>query len=249
MGFLDSLASFFRGSSPSPRFTVTDVTRMAGDAVCVVAADGGRSIRLSTPQPRDAWLDSIGGLAPGDQLNVTWRREKTYKPPHIEDGRWVPSSLVKSGRLDRDDLIATLSANSYPSVTKAFGRPAFHSPRGNPAFAPGRGSRSLATLRVRRVLLQPIGHGVRATLVDDDGVTKMVPVEDLAIRMHQERCPDCAGDGLAENLSAELSGGDAVVRIGLGRPFQSASDSRPGCYLQVNHVLLMAGRGGHFAED
>lgn len=248
MGFLDYFADFFRGTSVSRNLTITDVTRMAGDAVCIAAADGTKAVRLSTPQPRDLWLESIGSLAPADQISVTWRREKRYKPPHIEDGRWVPSSLTKVGSLAREEFLGSLRAQSFPSVGKAFGQPAFYSQRGNPAFTPGRGSRSLATLRVKRILLRPIGEGIRADFVDDDGVSKMVPVEDLAIRMHQNRCPECAGDGLAENLTAEFSGDNALVRIGLGRAFKSADNNRRGCYLQVNHVFPTSSeRPSHFA--
>lgn len=240
MGFLDFFSDFFGGAKTPRHLIVTDVTRMAGDAVCIAAADGANAIRLSTPQPRDEWLRSVGGLSPGDEITVTWRQEKRYRPPHIEDGRWVPSSLTKIGRVTGEELIARLGAHSCPSVGKAFGEPAFRSPRGNPAFSPGRGSRSLVTLRVKRIAMRPFGSGVRADFVDDDGVWKMVPMEDLAIRVHQARCPDCAGDGLAENLTAESSGEEALVRIGLGRPFQATADSRPGCYLQVNHVFPLA---------
>jgi len=236
MGFFD-FSEFFASPKTPRQLIITDVTRMAGDAVCIAAAYGDKAVRLSTPQPRDGWLTSVGNLTPGDRIALTWRREKRYTPPHIEDGRWVPASLRKLGRLSPADLVAAVERHAFSSVVKAFSQPLFRSPRGNPAFRPGKGSRSLATLRVKRVLVRPAVRGVRADFVDAEGIWKMVPVEDLAIRTHEEMCRDCRGDGFAENLANEFSRGESLIRIGLGRAFQSDGESRPGCYLQVNHIL------------
>lgn len=245
MGFLDSL--FGRGGAKPGRLLITDVTRMEGDRVCIAALDGDRAIRLHSPHPREAWLDSIGGLAPGDEISAAWRIDRRYSRPHAEDARWIPASVEKTGRLTREQLTERLAGLAYPSVTAAFGDPAFESSRGNPAFPPGRGDRSLACLTVKRVFLRPDGQGIRADFVDAGGAWRMVPVEDLALRRHQAGCPDCAGDRLAERLSAEMSGAEAVLRIGLTRPFEP-SPGRRGCYLQVNHIFPLPPRSTHVTE-
>lgn len=246
MGFFDR---FFSGSG-SPKeardLLITDVTRMDGDKVCIAALEVGKAVRLNTPQPRESWIESMGGLTPGDQLSAVWRPTKRYTPPHTEDGTWGQASAEKTGRLGDDEFAALLQERAYPSVTAAFGTPAYQSARGNPSFQPNKGSRSLATLRVKRVVLRPVGNGVRADFVDCEGAMyKMVPVVDLAIRVHQQRCPDCMGDRLAENLAAEFAGGDALLRIGLGRAYRP-DNQHFGCYLQVNHVFFTPSRRGHF---
>lgn len=246
MGFFDSFFGGLGSSKKARDLLITDVTRMDGDKVCIAALDGGKAVRLNTPQPRESWIESLGGLAPGDQLSAVWRPAKRYTPPHMEDGGWVPASAEKTGSPGEDALVRRLGPQAFDSVAAAFGSPAYKSARGNPAFSPGRGSRSLATLRARRVTLRPAANGVRADLVDHAGdVWKAVPVVDLAIRVHQQRCPDCRGDRLAENLMAEFAGSDALLRIGLGRAYQP-DDEHIGCYLQVNHVFLTPSRREHF---
>lgn len=245
MGILDFIDSLFKGANSPRSVVITDVTRMDGDKVCVAALCGGKSIRLNTPQPTDEWITSIGGLSPGDQISVVWIPAKRYTPPHKEDGRWSPPSCEKQERTSREDFVALLDREAFMSVRRAFGKPAFFSPRGNPVFSPHRGSSSLATLRVSDVSVYPSGNGVRADFADSEDDWRMVPVVDLAVRTHQRRCPECFGGQLEQRLADEFSGGEALLRIGLGRAFQ-AEQRQPGCYLQVNHVIPVSPHGGHF---
>jgi hypothetical protein len=188
---------------------------MSGDKVCIAARLNGKSIRLAEPHPRDTWVTSVGGLGPGDLVRVQWRPTKRYRRPHSEDGRWSPSAFAKVRNLRLDELSRELGPSAFNSVEEAFGKPLFVTERGNPAFRPDHGSRSLATVRARRVSVYPHGDGVRTDFTDSQRSWRMVPVEDLAIRQHQHRCPDCS-KRLRASLAEQYDSTEAIVRIGLG---------------------------------
>jgi len=219
LSFLDTLF----GSRP--RLTeaiITDVTRMSGEKVCVAALAGKQNIRLHEPAPRERWLSTIGGLAPGDVVKLDWRPARRYRLPHAEDGDWSPATLTKLAAVSSDELISRLKPKAVRSVRDAFGQPWIYSERGNPAFRPGQGSKSLATLAVRSVRLYQHGEGLRADFADEQTTWKMVPVEDLALG--------------TQGSVARFECGEALLRVGLGRPFE-ANGKPAACYLQVNHVF------------
>jgi len=133
------------------------------------------------------------------------------------------------------------------TVEQAFGKPLFLTEKGNPAFRPDQGSRSLATLSARAVAVYPHAEGVRIDFTDAKERWSMVPVEDLAIREHQQNCAECAlllGNFLAQEYQTDK----ALLRIGLGRPYQGGNNP-VGCYLQVNHIFPEPPRSGHFSPD
>jgi hypothetical protein len=217
---------------------------MQEDKVCVAALNRGKSLRLHNPTPREQWLTSIGSLTPGDIVSLSWKLARRYHRPHLEDGDWNPATFAKVDLLPEDELVKRLSANAFRSIDHAFGKPCFHSENGNAAFVPGKGSRSLASVIVSSVRAYPHGEGVRADFADSRGEWRMVPVEDLAIRNHQMQCSSCASD-LPKLLASEFQGSRALLRVGLGRPFQS-SDSATACWLQVNHIFLIPSKRHHF---
>lgn len=214
---------------------VTDVTRMASGRVCIACLHGRRQMRLSGPQPTVEWLDSIGGLNPGDTVSVKWRAVKRFRPPHSEDGDWTPSSFDKTGVLTHKQLYDVLGRHARPSVRSAFGKPAFLAERGNPAFPADRGKDSLATVRASSIRLYSDENGIRADFQDESDQWSMVPVEDLRLRRHLDHCPDCPAT-FDNRLASEMSGDEGLLRIGLGRPFQP-DDRKIGCFLQVNHII------------
>lgn len=244
MSFLDTLL----GSRPKAvEAMITDVTRMSRDKVCIAASADGKTMRLSEPHPKDAWLRSIGGLRPGDIVAVDWRPARRFRRPHSEDGRWSPASFTRVRRLEMSDLSDRIARKAFPSVEKAFGKPMFLTEKGNPAFRPDQGSRSLATIIAKGVSVYAHAEGVRIDFADAARTWSMVPVEDLAIRQHQQRCSQCSSR-LGEFLRQEYHAEAAVLRIGLGRPYQGGNNPL-GCYLQVNHILPELPRPGHFAGD
>ena len=233
-----------RNRYTSAEAVVTDVTRMQGNNVCIAALRGGNSIRLNSPAPKDHWLRSIGGLTPGDAVSLTWRAARRCHRPHLEDGDWNPALFTKVHRLPDDELIKLLSANAFRSIKDAFGKPCFYSESGNAAFTPSKGARSLASVIVSSVRAYPYGEGVRADFVDDRREWTRVPIEDLVIRDHQTNCSSCSSS-LPALLASEFGGTQAVLRVGLARPFE-AKPNAAACYLQVNHVFLIPSKRDHF---
>ncbi len=226
---------------------VTDVTRMGGDKVCIAASGNGRTMRLHEPHPWDGWLDSVGGLRPGDIVRLEWRPARRYRRPHSEDGRWSPATFAKVRALRISDASGRIARSALPSVEKAFGKPLFLTDRGNPAFQPDRGSRSLASVVASNITVYPHAEGVRIDFTDAKRRWSMVPVEDLAIRQHMQSCTECSIQ-FQEILAQQYQSEKAVLRIGLGRPYRGGKNAL-GCYLQVNHIFPLPPRQGHFSDD
>jgi hypothetical protein len=223
---------------------ITDVTRMRGPNICVAAVQQGRAIRLHSPQPKDQWVASVGGLVPGDVVSVDWRQTQSLQPPHTEDGSWDQSTFVKCHRLAETELADLLSADAFSSVEDAFGAPCDRSVRGNAAFQPGTGARSLASILARSVRVYPDLDGIRVDFVDTQEAWTGVPLEDLLVRQHQNQCPTCASQ-LSRLLADDFQGSNAVLRLGLGRQFQARGHASA-CWMQVNHIFLMPPKRRHF---
>lgn len=223
---------------------ITDVTRMRYGNVCIAAAHQDRAIRLHNPQPKDQWVRSIGGLAPGDVVSVDWQQAQILHPPHAEDGKWDPATFVKRHRLTETELADLLSANAFRSVQDAFGAPWIRGTGDNAAFRPGKGARSLASILTRSVRVYPHFEGIRVDFIDTQDAWTRVPLEDLIVRQHQKQCPTCASH-LSHLLADELQGSNAVLRVGLARQFQ-AGGHPSACWMQVNHIFLVPAKRNHF---
>jgi len=227
------------------KVVITDVTRMQDNRVCIAALHRRARIRLHEPQPEEVWLRSVGGLGPGDVVSLSWKTPRHVRRPHIEDADWNPASLEKVDRLPEDELVRQMTALAFSSLQDAFGKPCFFSDDGNAAFPPDKGSRSLAFLMVNSVRAYSYGDGVRVDFRDSDREWTMAPFEDLRVRIHQVQCGSCSA-GLSESLTSEFEGREALLGVGLGRPFQYG-DNPAACYLQVNHIFLIPSRRKHFA--
>lgn len=75
----------------------------------------------------------------------------------------------------------------------------------------------------------------------------MVPVEDFVIRQHRLRCNECTS-AFESFLKRHFQVPNAILRIGLGRPYKGGSGP-VGCYLQVNHIFPLPPRLGHFSAE
>jgi hypothetical protein len=223
---------------------ITDVTRMRLSNVCIAAAHQGRTIRLHNPQPKDQWVKSIGGLVPGDVVSLNWRPTVKPAPPHTEDGEWDPDTFTKHRRLAETELVSLLSANASTSVRTAFGAPWFRGSGGNAAFRPGEGTRSLATIRVATIKVDVSFGKMRVSFEDTENRWTAVPLQDLAVKQHQEQCQTCASN-LAQALKREFEGAHAMVRVGLARQWQVPGHPSA-CWMQVNHIFLMPPKRKHF---
>ena len=107
------------------RLIITDVTDMGHDWACVAGIDSAtrQMVRLDPPHPQLALLDQVGGLTPGSVVDVEWAAEPMPRAPHVEDGRWVPQTLVKRGQLDEQQFVRFLGADAFDGVIRAFGEP------------------------------------------------------------------------------------------------------------------------------
>lgn len=224
---------------------ITDITRMQlPSGVCIAAAHQGRTIRLANPQPRDEWVASVGGLMPGDVVSLDCRPIPKPAPPHTEDGEWDPTTFVKSHRLTENVLAERLCADAFDCVEDAFGTPWFCGARGNAAFRPGEGARSLATIRAMTVKVDVSFGKVRVTSEDAKNRWAAVPLQDLLVKQHQQRCRTCASN-LGQALKREFEGAHAMVRVGLAREWQ-VPGQRSACWMQVNHIFLVPAKRNHF---
>lgn len=223
---------------------ITDVTRMQPPNVCIAAAHRGRTIRLHNPQPKGQWVNSIGRLMPGDVISVLWKPAQEPAPPHTEDGEWEPTTFVKRHRLAENALTERLSADAFDCVEDAFGTPWFRGTGGNAAFRPGKGARSLATIKVIAVKVDVSFGKVRVTFEDARNCWAAVPLQDLLVKQHQQRCQTCASN-LGQALKREFEGAHAMVRVGLAREWQVPGHPSA-CWMQVNHIFLMPAKRKHF---
>ena len=223
---------------------ITDVTRMRIPNVCIAATGQGPTMRLNNPQPKEEWVRSVGGLAPGDIVSLEWKPSRPPTPPHMEDGEWDPATFAKHRRLTEAELVDLLSANAFTSVQRAFGAPWFRGSGGNAAFQPETGTRSLASVFARSVRAYPDDEGIRVDFVDDQDSWRRVPLEDWIVRQHQKECPGCSSR-FSQFLANELQGGKAVLRVGLARQFEIGGHPSA-CWMQVNHILLMPPKRKHF---
>ena len=214
-----------------------DVTEMSGAHVCVAGIDPAscEQIRLADPTPTRALLRRLGGLAPGDLIVVDCQPLRRPTPPHTEDARWDPASLVKVRTLEFDEVCAIVSQCSFGSIKDAFGPAAGTGASGNHFWPPGRGSRSLATVRATYVRTMVDGGGTPRVALRDEGgrYYRSVPFQDLAVKTHSETCGSC---DVAARLREEFDGNGVFVRVGLTRPY--SPDARPpACWLQVTNVF------------
>lgn len=221
---------------------ITDVTRMRSPNVCIAAAFEDRPIRLDNPQPRDGFVQALGGLTPGDVVSVDWKPTEGSTPPHIEDGEWVSSSLKKLRRLTEPELATYLSNRAFNSIQDAFGVPSIRGTGGNAAFSPNSGTRSLASILARSVRVYLDFNRIRVDFADSLDSWTRVPLEDLTVRRHQSECSICQSR-LADVLQ-ELCGDAAVLRIGLARPFQTPQYPLL-CWMQVNHIFVLPPKRDH----
>jgi hypothetical protein len=221
-----------------PRHIVlTDVTAMAGDAVCVAGIDlsDGATVRLNDPQPTLAMLARMGGLSVAEVIEVRCEPLSRVIPPHVEDHRWDPASVRDLGRLRHDELESLLRRQRFDSIVDAFGEPCHQGTNENHGWRPGAGARSLANIAARWVRLERIGVAPRVALVDGSGAHyRGIPFQDLVTRAHRDTCEPC-NDAWFRNAKQEFDGDDCIVRVGLTPPCEERQPVV--CWLQVTNIL------------
>lgn len=225
------------------RVIITDLTRMRGTNVCIAGLMESRPIRLHDPAPTEGLLRQIGGLKPGDIVNVSWTASANPSRPHVEDGKWDSQSITKTGTIRYSDFRDKLADMAYETLSEAFGEIYLKGAGGNFAFRPGVGARSLASIVAKNVeVYLDFDEKIRVAFEDSRGPWRKVALEDLIVRTHT--CGSC-NRNLVRTLQREFDTKSAVLRVGLSRPY--APPSHPmACWVQVNGIYPMDREREHF---
>lgn len=207
---------------------------MAGKNVCVAALDRGteQQIRLNSPQPTES---HCAGLDIGVEINVSWSLSANNAQPHAEDGVWEPQSLRITRRLNAAELLELLQPPAKIRVSDIFGDPWRRGRNGNVGFQPGVGASSLGSLIMDGISIRGEDNGLRVLFKDADG-DYVVPFQDLHVRLHQQRCPQCQLDWVGPTHRA-YADRPVLLRLGLTRPYEIEGYHPPTCWLQVNHII------------
>lgn len=224
--------------------TITDLTRMQGERVCVAGyTERGQCVRLGFPTggPTEAWLrlDAQRVIRPFSvvDLDLLW---PTPEPPHTED--WVidPECRALRGLLPASQQEALLKRLDDGSAESIFGAEI----RQGPGFyvLAGQGERSLGTVRPGRLdevhCFQRDGGrwDYRLGFTDQAGRRYDLAVVDLAFRCFLNclrRKRGYSGEQAARRLTSVLSRARLYLRLGLARRWAKYPDR---CYLQITGV-------------
>ena len=223
---------------------ITDVTSLGSPRVCVAALARDHAIRFHNPTPSERWVDGMGGLMPGDVIEVEWRPRSTPSPPHVEDGDWDPTGCLKVKCLSEDELVRHLARTAFNSVEESFGPPWLEAANGNCAFRPGAGALSLASVRAASVSVRLQFDKVRVAFTDGRRSWAGIPLQDLTVKRHLSSCRICQSSRQSM-LQSEFDGSEALLRVGLARQFQ-VPGYPSACWMQINHIFLIPSKRNHF---
>lgn len=226
--------------------TITDLTRMQGDRVCVagylpdntcvrpVFAKGGLT---------EKWLHIRGEIAirPFAMIELDVRGKMSLPlPPHTEDRIIDATHRIRRGALTPEERAEWCAKAEDRDVAAIFGA-AIYDEDGHFVLA-GDGARSLGTVRVKRldeVQFSPGANGrwqYRLGFTDQSGRHYRLPVTDLAFRMYLDYLRDRRGMppmSIAHRLTAILQKNPVFLRIGLARGWERHPDR---CYVQITGV-------------
>jgi len=222
--------------------TITDLTRMQGDHICVAGylRDGTCIRPLFQWKPLTeswVWLKESVVIRPFAEVELDLQQH-TPHPPHSEDW-WVSPTYYRLLRfLKTDKQLALLQRIEDSDVSSIFGAPIQQE---NGWFVQaGQGSRSLGTVKVEveRVgfAARPDGHwDYRIAFTATSGAHYRLAVTALAFRCYLDhvRSQQVTPQHAAESLAASLREAEAYLRIGLARWWEKHPDR---CYLQITGV-------------
>lgn len=223
--------------------TITDVTRMGGERVCVASVnEEGKSIRpvFQFGGIPESWLYQDGRciIRPFAQVSLDLI-EQQPQPPHTED--WIIDSNKKVFHqlLDFRQRRRVLQKIIDPCVASIFGTEIFDD-HGFYVLA-GEGSRSLGTVFAR--FIRAVKHRCRDDKWEyrigfDDcaGHTYWLQVTDLSFRYyvdHLREEENIVCDEIGKQLTRQLRRSAVFLRIGLARGWNKFPDR---CYLQITGV-------------
>jgi hypothetical protein len=229
--------------------TITDLTRMKGNRICVAGVlPTMECVRPLPPRTNliESWLfrNWPRVLKPFAVIEMELLRPAPdLTPPHTEDWE-IELGYTHCYDLtpeERYELLHSLTSSHLRSV---FGAELRHDGNGgNWWVTHGEGTRSLGTIHLRRVVgvifhVSPLGKRVyRLQFTDEADDSYHLPVTDLAFRMHLDALIDREGlstAAAARQVRQRLVAAEEVfLRVGLTRPWEAHRDR---CQLQVNGI-------------
>ena len=220
--------------------TITDVTEMRDDEVCIAGIDeGGTCVRPVVPggvRLHDLYNRGTAIVVPGRRVELEVFGAE-IEPPHIEDARFFPSSTADRGQCTRREWEDVLAASCSTDMAAMFDG---HLVEGR-CVPPGSRTRSLGTIRdveVEYVSVSddPDRRRYRMSFVDGAKSRYLrVPVNDLTFRAAMSRSLDAIGDPVEveEYLMEALCAVERIyLRIGLTRPWGEPEM----CWTQVTGI-------------
>ena len=222
--------------------TITDLTRMSGDQVCVAGIDDeGTCVR---PVTQGGVTESH--LYQEDRLVIRPRAVVEFDltsarltPPHIEDRKFTPSAVKPVGVANLRDWERVLNEGSFRSLADIFDGHL----QGGRYVLPGAETRSLGT--IRDVQLNDLElrreEQSRYLISFADGTGEEfteVAVVDLTFRSYLDAMIAKGGDVYeAERTATDalFSSERVYLRIGLARPWSSPGQPRA-CWRQVTGI-------------
>ncbi len=249
-GLTARIVRFWKDRPRRREMTVTDITRMDGNRVCVGGyLEDGTAVRpvAGRAGPTEAWLAGLDGeaVAPFSvvSLRIGWA-PGGLRPPHTED-RAIPANGHRVVRtLSAGEQRSVLERTLSPSVRAIFDA-AVHADPDNPwgrYVHSGEGARSLGTIRASGIEAVHYRHyperrrwDYRLRFGDESGEVYQLAVVDLAFRcgLDAQRDDGLEPDAAARATLATLQRQTVYLRIGLARGWDRHPDR---CYLQITGV-------------
>jgi hypothetical protein len=228
-----------------------DWTRM-GKVYCVagvVKESGGyRVVRPLRARDKSAPVRNVGWFAQELHQRQRWEVFDLLKPepaqpqpPHVED-LWVEAIRGRGATVGVDERRAILAATRTADSRMMFGWP-LATTRSSAYMPGGMAQRSLATVvvpapGVKFFVSQRQGAAepdVRVSLSLPALGRKLLPVTDHPLRKRAEMgARDLASFEQLLNQAVRGMGAEVAVRLGLSRPYQSASGQPAVCWLMAD---------------
>ena len=234
--------------------TITDVTEMRGDEVCIAGIDEvGFCVRPILPggvRLHHLYHRGAAVVVPGRKVGFELFGTQV-DPPHIEDKRFLPSSIVDKGLCTPSEWEDVLAASCSTDLSEMFDG---HVVNGR-YVPPGTKTHSLGTvggIKVEyvRVFDDPDRRRYRMSFQDASGARYVDrPVNDLTFRAMMSRSLDVIGDTVEveESLMEALRPVSRIyLRLGLTRPWGDPE----ACWTQVTGVYTFPDylEGSTFAD-
>lgn len=220
--------------------TITDLSRMGGDRVCIFGLDyDGNPIRPTLPSGirENHLFDDNRNLIIKPFAEIRFHLLRNHpQPPHSEDhivDLQVKPELIRN--LTPKESERFLNKSLYSAVDEIFGAPIYQ----NRYLKKGEGEHSLGTIKADRILFFDYGsktngkYEYRITFNDATGSIYNLPITDCGFRNYCNNLKDtCYGEtqSISWKLLRNLNKKDIYLRVGLTREFRDVH------WLQVSGI-------------